>query len=150
MIHGGRRQASLLFIGDIVTFVLSLWLTLVVRYAGQFTWDTFTDHIGPFSILFAIWALVFYMSGLYGKHVLLFKSSLPDAIVKTQFFNIVLAALFFFLLPGIGIAPKTNLLIYLVISMLLIFLWRLGIYPRLSIPRTRFSAVLIAHGEEAE
>lgn len=150
MIHGGRRAAGLLFIGDILTFVLSLWLTLVVRYGGHFTWDTFVDHIGPFSILFVVWALVFYMSGLYGKRVLLFKSSLPDAIVKTQFFNIVLAALFFFLLPGIGIAPKTNLVIYLIVSMLLIFLWRLALYPRLSIPRTRYPAVLIADGEEAE
>jgi lipopolysaccharide/colanic/teichoic acid biosynthesis glycosyltransferase len=150
MIHGGRRAAGLLFIGDILVFVISLWLTLAVRYAGNFTWETFLDHIGPFSILFALWALVFYMSGLYGKRVLLFKSSLPDAIVKTQFFNIVLAALFFFLVPGVGIAPKTNLVIYLVISMLLIFLWRLALYPRLSIPRTRYPAVLVAHGEEAD
>ncbi|MDB5189213.1 MAG: putative colanic acid biosysnthesis UDP-glucose lipid carrier transferase [Parcubacteria group bacterium] len=150
MIHGGRKAAGLLFLGDILTFVVSLWLTLVVRYGQLFNTDLFLDHIGPFSILFVIWSLVFYMSGLYGKRVMLFKSSLPDAIVKTQFFNIVLAALFFFLLPGIGIAPKTNLVIYLVISMLLIFLWRLALYPRLSIPRLRYPAVLIAEGEEAD
>ncbi len=149
MIHGGRRAAGLLFLGDILVFVISLWLTLLVRYGHLFEWDTFQDHIGPFSILFVMWALVFYMSGLYGKRVLLFKSSLPDAIVKTQFFNIVLAALFFFLVPGIGIAPKTNLIIYLIVSLLLIFLWRLAVYPRLSIPRFRYPAVLIAEGEEA-
>ncbi|MDB5195017.1 MAG: putative colanic acid biosysnthesis UDP-glucose lipid carrier transferase [Parcubacteria group bacterium] len=149
MIHGGRRAAGLLFLGDILVFVLSLWLTLLVRYGRLFQWETFKDHIGPFSILFALWALVFYMSGLYGKRVLLFKSSLPDAIVKTQFFNIVLAALFFFLLPGIGLAPKTNLVIYLVVSLLLIFLWRLALYPQLSIPRVRYPAVLIAEGLEA-
>jgi lipopolysaccharide/colanic/teichoic acid biosynthesis glycosyltransferase len=150
MIHGGRRAAGLLFLGDLVIFVLSLWLTLVVRYGRLFDVHTFMEHIGPFSILFAVWALVFYMSGLYGKRILQFKSSLPDAIVKTQFFNIVLAALFFFLLPGIGIAPKTNLLIYLVVSLLLIFLWRLALYPRLSVPRVRYPAVLIARGREAE
>ena len=149
MIHGGRRAASLLFLGDILVFVISLLVTLVVRYGTHFEWDTFMDHIGPFSILFVIWSLVFYMSGLYGKRVLLFMSSLPDAIVKTQFFNIVLAALFFFLVPGIGIAPKTNLVIYLVVSLLLVFLWRLVLYPRLSIPRVRYPAVLIAKGDEA-
>jgi lipopolysaccharide/colanic/teichoic acid biosynthesis glycosyltransferase len=150
MIHGGKRAVGLLFLGDLIIFVLSLWLTLLLRYGRLFEWGTFVDHIGPFSILFAIWALVFYMSGLYGKRVLLFKSSLPDAIVKTQFFNIILAALFFFLLPGIGIAPKTNLVIYLVVSLLLIFLWRLALYPRLSIPRVRYPAVLIAEGDEAK
>lgn len=150
MIHGGRRAATLLFLGDILTFVISLWLTLLVRYGEFFDTNRFRDHIGPFSILFAVWALVFYMSGLYGKRMLLFKSSLPDAIVKTQVFNIVLAALFFFLLPGIGLAPKTNLVIYLVISLILIFVWRIGLYPRMSIPRTRYPAVLIAEGEEAK
>ncbi|MGE5541268.1 MAG: sugar transferase [Bacillota bacterium] len=150
MIHGGKRPALLLFLGDILVFVLSLWLTLVIRYGRIFDTSAFAAHIGPFSILFAIWALVFYMSGLYGKRVLLFKSSLPDAIIKTQSFNIVLAALFFFFLPGIGLAPKTNLVIYLVISLLLIFVWRLAIFPKLSIPRTRYPAVLLAEGEEAK
>jgi len=89
------------------------------------------------------------MSGLYGKRILLFTSSLPDAIVKTQFFNIVLAALFFFLVPGIGIAPKTNLIIYLVVSLLLIFFWRLALFPKLSLPKVRYPAVLVAEGEEA-
>lgn len=150
MIHGGKRAAVLLFLGDIGVFALSLWLTLLVRYGRLFDVDTFADHIGPFSILFAVWALVFYMSGLYGKRVLLNKSSLANAIVKTQIFNIVLAALFFFLLPGVGIAPKTNLAIYLVISLVLIVVWRLALYPRASLPRDREAALLIAEGDEAD
>jgi len=150
MIHGGRRAAALLFLGDIGTFAVSLVLTLALRYGTAFDLDILNDHVGPFSLLFAVWALVFYMSGLYGKRILLFRSSLADAIVKTQIFNIVLAALFFFFVPGIGIAPKTNLLIYLVVSLLLILFWRLTLYPRLSIPRYREAALLIADGEEAD
>ncbi len=150
MIYGGRRAATLLFLGDIGVFTVSLFVTLVLRYGKLFDLDTFMDHIGPFSILFIVWALIFYMSGLYGKRILLKKSSLADAIVKTQFFNIILAALFFFIVPGIGIAPKTNLVIYLGVSLVLILLWRLALYPNISIPRTRFPAVLIAEGEEAQ
>ncbi len=149
MILGGKRAALLLFLGDIVVFAISLWLTLVLRYGRLFDVDIFASHIGPFALLFAVWALVFYISGLYGKRVLLWKSSLPDAIVKTQFFNVVLAALFFFL-ADIGIAPKTNLLIYLGVSLVLILIWRLALYPRLSIPRVRYPAILIAEGDEAQ
>ena len=149
MIHGGRRAALLLFLGDLSIFVLSLLLTLMVRYGSLFDADTFKEHLGPFSVLFAIWGLVFYMSGLYGKRILLRQSSLADAIVKTQLFNVILAALFFFLFPGIGIAPKTNLLVYLIISMTLIMVWRLGFYPRISLPRARASALLIADSEES-
>jgi lipopolysaccharide/colanic/teichoic acid biosynthesis glycosyltransferase len=148
MIHGGRRAVGLLFLGDILVFAVSLVVTLLLRYGRDFDSKILLDHLGPFMLLFALWVLVFYMSGLYGKRILLFSISLPDAIVKTQFFNVVLAALFFFLVPGIGIAPKTNLLIYLVVSLLLILLWRIALYPRLSIPRVRYPAVLIAKGTE--
>lgn len=149
MTHGGIRASALLLIGDLATFVAALWITLLLRY-GQFpTQVMFDDHIGPFTILFAIWVLVFYMSGLYSKRFILFKSSLPNALLRTQVINIVIAALFFFLVPGVGIAPKTNLVIYLGVSLAFIFSWRLAFYPRLSMPRTRDFAVLIASGEEA-
>ncbi len=150
MIHGGRRAFALLFLGDIATFIAALWLTLFVRYAEFPNGPFFLVHLLPFSALFLIWTLVFYMAGLYGKRTILFKSHLPQTILRTQFFNIVLAALFFFLAPGIGVTPKASLLIYLVISLLLIFLWRLVLYPRLSIPRVRMPAVLIASGSEAQ
>ncbi len=150
MTHGGIRASALLFIGDLVTFSAALWLTLLLRYGMVPTEAMLLDHIGPFLILFAVWILVFYMSGLYSKRFILFKSSLPNAILRTQVINIVIAALFFFLVPGVGIAPKTNLVIYLVVSLALIFVWRLALYPRISAPRVRDHAVLIACGEEAE
>ena len=150
MIHGGKKAVGFLFLGDITVFVVSLWLTLIVRYGSQFDGELFNDHIGPFAVLFLLWVLVFYISGLYGKGIMLNKSSLADALIKTQSFNIVLAALFFFFLPWVGIAPKTNLLIYLFISLVLIVLWRLALYPRLSLPRERDRALLLAHGAEAE
>lgn len=150
MTHGGIRASALLFIGDLATFLAALWLTLLLRYGTVPTEALLRDHIGPFSILFAVWILVFYMSGLYSKRFILFKSSLPNAILRTQVINIVIAALFFFLTPGVAIAPKTNLLIYLMVSLGLIFAWRLAFYPRISNPRTRDHAVLIACGEEAD
>ena len=149
MIYGGTRSRALLFLGDIAVFLLALWVTLLIRTGSIPSSDLFRDHIGPFSLLFVVWALVFYMAGLYGKGTILFKSHQPQALVRTQVANIVLAALFFFLVPGIGIAPKTNLVIYLVVSLLLIFLWRLALYPKLSTPRTRVKAMLIADGPDA-
>lgn len=149
MIHGGNRAASLLFFGDIGVFTVSLLVTLLLRYGGRFDLAIFEQHIGPFVVLFFLWGLVFYMSGLYGKRILLNKSSLADAIIKTQLFNVVLAALFFFLVPGIDIAPKTNLVIYLGVSMTLVFLWRIVLYPKFSLPRYRESALLLADSKEA-
>lgn len=148
MTFGGRYAAATLFIGDILVFIASLWLTLVLRYQALPTETLLQDHGVPFSFLFVLWILVFYMAGLYGKRVILFKSALFGIIVRTQIANIILAALFFFFVPTIGIAPKTNLVLYLVISLVLILGWRLFVFPRITRPIARERAALIGVGEE--
>ena len=149
MIYGRRRAPALLFVGDIAVFVFSLYVTLILREGGLPAPGTFESHLGPFSLLFALWVVVFYMSGLYGKGTVLFKSHQPEALVRTQVANIVLAALFFFAAPGVAIAPKTNLAIYLGVSLVFIFIWRLAVYPRISVKRSRAKAILVADGAEA-
>lgn len=150
MIIGGRRASLLLFVGDLAAFALSLYLTLWLRHSALPSAVTLAPYIAPFSFLFALWTLVFYSAGLYGKRLALFTSRVPDAVIKTQAANILLAALFFFLIPVFGIAPKTILFLYLVVSLALILLWRLALYPRVSLPRSRERAALIALGPEAD
>ena len=60
-----------------------------------------------------------------------------------------LAALFFFFIPAFGLAPKTILVLYLAVSFMLIFLWRVGLYPHLR-SRRRLKGVLIASGPDAQ
>lgn len=150
MIHGGRRISALLFIGDLLVFGTSLWITLYIRYGQLPSEDLLLQHLPSFGVLFGVWLLVFYLSGLYGKRIILSKTSLANALLKTQIVNIALAAVFFFLMPGTGIAPKTNLVIYLGVSLMLIFPWRLVVFPRISQPATREKALLIAEGPEAK
>ena len=90
------------------------------------------------------------MAGLYGKRVILFKNKLWGAILRTQMLNIVLGALYFFLLPGLGITPKTTLVLYLFISLAGIFFWRLVLFPKYTKPSVRSRAVLIGEGTEME
>ncbi len=144
------KKAALLLLGDIVVFALSLLLTLVLRYQSDFSLAIIQVHAAPFAALFLLWVLVFYMAGLYGKRVVLFKSELPGMILRTQIFNIVLAALFFFFIPEIGIAPKTNLAIYLGISLAGIYVWRAVLFPRLTRPASREGAAVVAAGREVD
>ncbi len=150
MIISGRRASHLLFAGDIVAFGVSLYLTLWLRYLEVPSVATLAPYIVPFSLLFAIWILVFYSAGLYSKRLALFPSRLPDALAKTQTANILIAALFFFLVPSFGIAPKTILALYLAVSLALIFFWRLALYPSVSADRFRERAILLARGAEAD
>lgn len=151
MIIVGRRSALLLLAGDVAAFALSLYITLLLRYGAVPGAAALAPYLVPFSFLFAVWVLVFYDAGLYGKRLALLPSRMPDILLKAQVVNVFLAALFFFTIPAFGIAPKTILAIYLVVSLAVIYLWRLALYPRFSRPRAREPfALLGGAGEEAE
>lgn len=145
----GERSRELLFLvtGDIVCFGISLWVTLFVRYIELPSIELIQSHFGPFAILTGVWLVLFYISGLYDKHTVLLKGMLFSKIIYTQVANILIAAMLFFIVP-FGIAPKTNLVIYLIISVLAITFWRLRLFNYLS-PRHKHKAILIADGPEA-
>ena len=150
MTLGGRYAPTLLFIGDIAAFAASLWLTLLVRYREVPGQDLLSDHFIAFAPLFLAWLLVFYMAGLYGKRVVFFARAQFGTVLRTQLANVVIAALYFFFVPSVGLQPKTNLLLYLLISLALILFWRLGAFPRLTKPSSRERAALIGAGQEAD
>lgn len=141
------RELLILITGDIIIFILSIWLTLSLRYFGIPEYDLLTAHFGPFLIMTAVWLCVFYVAGLYDKHTMLLKSLLFRRILNTQVVNMIFAALLF-LVIDFGIAPKTNLIIYMIISSLLIVGWRLYLFNYFS-PKQRHRAILIADGPEA-
>ncbi len=141
------RELSLLIFGDILFFVVALWLTLLVRYFDIPGYELFADHLGPFLVLSTAWLFIFYIAGLYDKHTIFLKSLLFSRIINTWVVNIIIAALLFLILP-FGIAPKTNLVIYLVISIGLFAWWRTALLQMIS-PKTQHRAILLADGPEA-
>lgn len=141
------RELFILIVGDITCFSVALWLTLLVRYISIPNLELLQLHFGPFLILSGVWICIFYIAGLYDKHTVFLKNVLFGRILNTQFVNIIIAALLFFIIP-FGIAPKTNLIIYLVVSIVLITFWRLKIFNYFS-PKNTHKAILIADGDEA-
>lgn len=147
MTFSGKKEAFFLFFGDLLVFLASLWLTLFFRYQEIPGKEEFVNHLKPFSILFAVWFLVFFIAGLYEKHTLIFQSKLPNTLLHTQLANIVIAITFFYFIPFFGITPKTNLFIYLAISFILILFWRVK-GQKFFYTSKRQNAMLIGHGEE--
>ena len=137
----------MLFVGDMVLLYTALFVTLVLRYFELPDYATVAMHSLPFSILFAVWALAFFIAGLYDKHTLLLRKRLPSLVLKTQGWNSVLAVLFFYFIPIFKIAPKTNLFIYLGVSFVFILGWRLSIIA-LGGGSRKEKAVIIGTGHE--
>lgn len=141
------RELFVLIAGDIVVFNIALWMTLLVRYVEIPSMERWIDHVAPFMTFTAVWILVFFILGLYDKHTNFLKKLLANRILYAQVINVVVAGALFFIID-FGITPKTNLIIYLVISIILLSLWRIKVVPKLS-PKQRHKAVLIADGQEA-
>ena len=141
------RELGILIAGDILVFIGALWLTLVIRYIEFPDAERLSLHLVPFLIFTTGWVVVFYTLGLYDKHTEVLKKLLISRIVHAQIINVVLAGLLFFVIP-FGITPKTNLVLYLLISTLLLTWWRLKVFGSLT-PTHKNKAVLIADGAEA-
>lgn len=141
------RELTILILGDIACFILALYVTLFVRYLELPSAERLSQHFGPFLILSGVWVFLFFSAGLYDKHTTLLKRALRNRIVYTQIANFIVAAMLFLIIP-FGIAPKTNLVIYLIVSTMLISVWRLTLFNYFS-HKQRHEAILIADGEEA-
>lgn len=141
------RELSIFIIGDIVVFNISLYIMLLVRYLEIPSAARLEDHVPPFLIFSAVWIGIFFILGLYDKHTVLLKRLLVTRILYAQSINAFVAAVLFFSIP-FGITPKTNLVLYFVISIALLTWWRLKLVPHFS-PKYRHKAILIADGEEA-
>lgn len=105
------RKIILFFI-DITLLYSSLLAMLAIRYDVNFT-EEYQLHVIPFSIIFLIWFIVFYIASLYDPRTLrngiffytrLFKSITVATVISTSFF---------YLIPYFGITPKTNLALFI-------------------------------------
>lgn len=121
-----RTKIFLLFLGDIMALYAALFLTLAIRY-GADAYEQFEDfHAVPFTIIFIFWLIIFFIAGLYDLRRL--RDNLE--FVKTVWLAIITSAVvsifIFYAFPFFGIAPKTNLFIFVVIVTIIETVWRRG------------------------
>jgi exopolysaccharide biosynthesis polyprenyl glycosylphosphotransferase len=142
-----NREPSVLLLGDILSLLAALWLSLFLRTFIAPSNELFFTHLVPFSLLFLVWVVVFYIAGLYERHTLMLQSRLPSILFNAQIVNSTIAVVFFYFVPFFGITPKTILFIYLVVSFILIFFWRAYVFLAIGVKQP-IKAVLVGSGEE--
>ncbi len=117
-------KTFLLFLGDLAALYAALLATLLLRYGGGWYFQLIHYHLAPFTIIFAAWLVVFFIAGLYDlrrlRNNLDFLKTLSLALVA----NAAVAVIVFYLVPAFGIAPKTNLVIFIVFFAVIETLWR--------------------------
>lgn len=142
-----RHEPLVLLLGDLIVFYAALWLTLLVRYVELPSSIGWWQHAVPFSFLFLLSVLIYFIVGLYDQHTSFQRSKLPSLVAYGQTATVIFAALFFFLVPYFGITPKTILAIFLAISSILMVFWRLVLTRYLGV-RGQGRALVVGTGDE--
>ncbi len=118
-----KAKQAILILGDIFFLYLGLFLAIFVRY-GLIGQTQLRLHLFPFSIVFLVWLVIFYLAGLYDIKNLRINVLFIRRFLTGLAISIIASIILFYLIPSFRISPKTNLLIFAVIFSVLDFLWR--------------------------
>jgi exopolysaccharide biosynthesis polyprenyl glycosylphosphotransferase len=113
-----------LLAGDIIILYASLYFALLIRYLSLPDARLWQDHFSPFTIIFIGWVLIFYIANLYDLRLAVNNTRFWQLTGKSMLVAALFSVAFFYAFPSIGIAPKTNLLIYIIVFTVLFALWR--------------------------
>ncbi|MDI6820694.1 MAG: exopolysaccharide biosynthesis polyprenyl glycosylphosphotransferase [Patescibacteria group bacterium] len=141
MFGQAKSKALFLLLSDVIVFYIALILTLVLRYQTGFSRYLLNQHLVPFSIIFVVSIIAFYISGLYDLKHLKNEPAFFKILSTAQSINLLIAFAFFYLFPFFGVSPRTNLLLFAVISTSLLIVWRY-FFNRL-VKNTRLQNVLV-------
>ena len=134
---------------DFIILSISLYFSISLRYFNFQNLDRFTSIYLPFLIIIFTNILVFYIYGLYDKMTIKIYKELDKRILSSQILSSIIVSIIFYTTPFFAIEPKTILIIYILISSILIFIWRK--YARLFIKSsTDIKILLVAEGQELE
>ena len=139
--------AFVLFAGDIIIFYTALAGTLLVRYGTEDFADWWELHKIPFTILFILWLVVFFIAGLYDRKFLKAGAELQSSIAKTMLTSGVIGVGLFYIIPSFIIAPKTNLLIQIVVSAVFVAGWRTLLSKALA-KSSKIKIIFFGHSKE--
>lgn len=144
-----RKQALHLLIGDVLILYFSLAIVLLIRY-GQITflqnWET---HLIPFTTVFLLWLLIFYIVNLYEPVGLVGHIQIAVRVTRAMLVGGVLAITLFYLIPQFIITPKTNLIIHIISSTIMLTMWRYA-FSYLNVHSRKLNIIIIGNSPAAD
>ncbi len=121
-------RTILLPLGDIVMLVTAFFIMLELAFSTKISQKIIISHFLPFSFVFCIWLFVFFLFNLYETPSI--KPTIPNLrkIGIASVVSLSVSIILFYIIPSFGIAPKTNLMIFSSVFVLLFIVWRRSFY----------------------
>jgi exopolysaccharide biosynthesis polyprenyl glycosylphosphotransferase len=142
----GKKDAVFLLFGDILSFVLALWVAIFLRYQAKPDLALFQANFLAFLPVFGLWILTFFIFGFYDKQTTAFKKRLKSSIFNVSIINGFVALAFFYFFADSALTPKTNLLLCLILSVASIIFIRTNIFEL--VRTSRMGSVLVVGNSE--
>jgi len=139
-----------LLTGDIAILYIALYLTLLLRYGWGQAGGEWFNHLLPFSSIFFVWLIIFYIADLYNLHLAINNWKIFQRTANSLAVGILLAFSYFYLNPAISIAPKRNLFLFAAMFALAFLVWRRSFNALLKNYLPKNKIALIGGGELAK
>lgn len=117
-------KRMILVAGDLAVYQLALVLMLLIRY-GSVSARDWELHLVPFGIVSLLWVVSAYVAGLYDLNQMKNGVKFFRLYLEGMLANLAIAFAFFYLVSVFGIAPRTNLVLYFALALLIGYGWRL-------------------------
>ena len=136
------KQLALL-VGDGLFMFLALFFALLLRHFEVPGEHVLYNHARVFSLNFVVWLLIFYISGLYNLNLAINRSKFIESSLKAITASALFSVFYFYIFSFVGISPKTILLIYFVVYLMLYFAWRFSYFRGLKnrVPRINLAII---------
>ncbi len=109
-------------LGDAIAFVLALLAMLFIKEGGEVVHTEFFFYLRAFAIPYILTLGIFYITDLYDIRRGVPTPRSIGRFLAAYFLSAIAIALYFYV-AGIGIAPKTNLAIFMTLFSLLTIAW---------------------------
>ena len=141
-------KKRLLVLGDIGILYFSLYLSFAIRGSEVPMAQVWQVSLMPFTILFGIWLLVFYINDLYEIATSRNDLRFYNRVLQSLFINFAAAFVYFYFLTDVfTIKPQMSFLIFAFVTSALFPLWRYWFNSFVEQPSLRRNVLLVGLNE---
>ncbi|MCR4715386.1 MAG: sugar transferase [Treponemataceae bacterium] len=120
-----KRRQFFIFIIDLLIMILSIYLSLALRNIEFPTFSLFLSHLKNYPFVIFSWVVMMYTLGMYSLDIpFRTDTTLIKLLISAVTGTLIGFATFYLFSRNAGILPKTVLVVYNLIVLGLIFLWR--------------------------
>lgn len=113
-----------LIAGDYIALTASLAITYALRFKITKEQISFSDLSSPFSIIFVIWIVIFFVFNLYNAESINPNPRNIGRLTIAMITGGIIGIIFFYAFPKFGLAPKASLIFISIFGFVILVIWR--------------------------